>query len=115
MRMAAVAVLGTVLLAAQAHAETLDGPAVVQMTLREHRFAPDTVVAPAGRPLRLEIINEDDAPEQVASHELGVAENLPPHGRASVPVGPLKPGRYDLRGEMHAGTAAGVLQVVAGP
>jgi heme/copper-type cytochrome/quinol oxidase subunit 2 len=97
-----------------ASAQPVGDPAVVRMTLRDHRFAPDTVVAPAGRPIRLEIVNEDAAPEKIESPELGVAQDLMAGGRAGLTLGPLKPGRYALRGELHADTAAGTLEVVEG-
>lgn len=125
MRIVAATVLGAAALlaplAAQAQADAdpspnpAANPAIVRLTLKDHRFAPDTVVAPAGRPLRIELVNEDAAPEQVESPELGVAEDVTAHGRASLAVGPLQPGRYSLKGQLHADTATGVLQVVAGP
>ena len=115
--MALAAALGTVALLAplEAAAQPIGDPAVVRMTLHDHRFAPDTVVAPAGRPIRIELVNEDAAPEQVESPELGVAQDVTAHGRASVTVGPLKPGRYEFKGELHAATAFGTLEVADGP
>ena len=49
------------------------------------------------------------------SPELGVAQDVTAHGRASLALGPLSPGRYGLKGQLHPDTAIGVLQVVAGP
>ena len=118
MRMTALAAaLGTAALLGPcaAGAQPLGEPAVVRMTLQDHRFVPDTVVAPAGRAIRLEVINEDGAPEKIESPELGVAQDVMPNGRAGLTLGPLKPGRYAFRGELHADTAAGTLEVVEGP
>lgn len=117
MRRTAMAVLGAAaLLTAQAaRAEPAGEPAVVRLTLNGHRFQPETVVAPAGRPIRIELVNEDPALEEFDSQDLGVEKDITPHGRASVTLGPLKPGRYDFMGELHAATASGTLEVVEAP
>ena len=117
MRIRAATVLGAAFLLAPvaAEAQAVPDPAIVRLTLRDHRFAPDTVVAPAGRPIRVEVVNDDAAPEEVQSPELGVAQDVTAHGRASLALGPLSPGRYGLKGQLHPDTAIGVLQVVAGP
>jgi len=117
MRILSVAV-GAVLLAlaSSAHAEgPAADPAVVVLTLKDHRFTPDTVTVPAGRPIRIELANQDAALEEFDSQDLGVEKDVTPHGRVTFTVGPLKPGRYSFMGELHADTASGELQAVQGP
>jgi hypothetical protein len=97
---------------AAVHAQDEGEPAVVRLTLRDHRFMPDTVAVPAGRPLRIELVNEDDAPETLQSDELGVEAHVSPHGRASASTGPLKPGRYGFFGALHPALTRGVLEAV---
>jgi len=90
-------------------------PAVVQLTLKDHRFAPETVSVPVGQKIRIELANEDSALEEFDSQDLGVEKDVTPHGRVSFTVGPLKPGRYSFMGELHADTASGVLEATAAP
>lgn len=85
----------------------------VSLTLRDHRFAPDKVTVPAGRTVRIELINEDPAVEEFDSEDLRVEKDVTPRARASFTVGPLKPGTYNFMGELHPDTASGVLTAVA--
>lgn len=117
MRMAD-AVLGAILfstcaLAAQAQAQP--EPTTVTLTLNGHRFSPETVTVPAGRPIRIELINRDGALEEFDSDDLRVEKDVTPHGRVSFTVGPLKAGSYSFMGELHPDTASGVLQAVEAP
>ncbi len=114
MRMA-VLVLGAAclipaaLIPAAASAQGPSDSAVVSLSLKNHRFTPDTVTVPANQPVRIELSNQDSALEEFDSDDLRVEKDVTPHGRVSFTVGPLKPGRYSFMGEMHADTASGVL------
>ena len=90
-------------------------PAVVSLSLKDHRFTPQTVTVPAGQPIVIELANEDGALEEFDSEDLGVEQDVTPHGHVRFTVGPLKPGRYEFMGELHADTASGVLQAVEAP
>lgn len=83
------------------------------ITLQGHRFAPDTLIVPAGRKVRIVLVNKDPALEEFDSDDLGVEEDVTPNGRTSFTIGPLKPGEYRFMGEHHASTAQG--KVVAKP
>ena len=107
----AAALLGP---AAVARAAAPDGPVVV-LTLKDHRFTPASVTVPAGRAIRVELVNLDPASEEFDSVDLGVEKDVTPHGRARFSVGPLKPGTYAFMGELHADTAEGAFTAVAGP
>ena len=90
-----------------------DGPVLVQLSLKDHRFSPETVTVPANRPIRIELANHDPASEEFDSEDLRVEKDITPHGKISFLVGPLKPGAYSFMGELHADTASG--EIVAKP
>jgi len=85
---------------------------VVTLTLKDHRFAPANVTVPAGRAVRIVLVNRDPASEEFDSTDLRVEQDVTPNGRASFTVGPLKPGTYAFMGELHADTAQGQLVAV---
>jgi plastocyanin len=97
-----------------AQAASDDGPVVV-LTLKDHRFSPDRITVPAGRQVRIELVNRDAASEEFDSDDLGVEKDVTPYGRASFTVGPLKAGTYSFMGELHADTASGRIEAVAQP
>lgn len=79
------------------------------LTLRNHRFVPAQLTIPAGKKVKLLVVNEDATPEEFESHELNREKIVTGNGRITVYVGPLKPGRYPFFGEFHMDTAQGVL------
>jgi plastocyanin len=105
-------VLAALLLAGAAAAA--DDP-VVTLTLKDHRFTPASVTVPAGRTVRIELVNRDAASEEFDSLDLRVEQDVTPNGRASFRIGPLKPGTYSFMGELHPQTAAGEIVAVAAP
>ena len=52
----------------------------VTLTLKDHRFRPDSVQVPAGQRVRIELINLDSALEEFDSEELGVERDVTPRG-----------------------------------
>jgi hypothetical protein len=87
-------------------------PAVVSLTLKDHRFTPSTFEVPAGEKVRIELINRDPATEEFDSHDLRVEQLVTPNGRTSFMIGPLKPGAYSFMGEFHPQTAQGRVTAV---
>ncbi|HEX4712342.1 cupredoxin domain-containing protein [Phenylobacterium sp.] len=85
------------------------------LTLKDHRFTPDVVEAPAGRRIRINLVNRDAASEEFDSEDLHVERDVTPNGKVSFVVGPLKPGAYSFMGELHPDTASGTIRVVAAP
>ena len=81
----------------------------VTLELKDHRFTPAEITVPSDQAIRIRLINRDGALEEFDSDDLGVEEDVTPHGEVSFTVGPLKPGRYRFIGELHARTAYGVL------
>ena len=82
-----------------------------QITLRikDHKFIPAELEVPANAKFELLVVNEDPTPEEFESHELNREKIVTGNGTITVPIGPLKPGRYPFFGEFHMDTAQGAL------
>lgn len=93
-----------VALAAGARAEEV---VVVAVTIRDHRFNPSEIRVPAGKPVRLDITNEDPTAEEFDSQALKVEKVVGGGRSGSVRMRPLERGRYPFVGEYHADTARG--------
>jgi plastocyanin len=83
--------------------------AEVKIVIRDHKFEPAEVTVPAGQKVKLVIENQDATAEEFESYELNREKVVPPKGRITVFVGPLKPGRYPFFGDFHKDSAKGVL------
>ena len=79
------------------------------LVIRDHRFEPSEVRIPAGQKVKLLVHNQDATPEEFESHELNREKVIPGGGKATIYVGPLKPGRYPFFGEFNEKTARGVV------
>lgn len=83
----------------------------ISLVLKNHRFTPAEITAPAGQEITIALRNEDGSAEEFDSNDLGLEEDVTPHGEVRFGLGPLKPGTYRFKGEAHAATAQGVLTV----
>lgn len=79
------------------------------LAIRDHRFEPAELRVPAGQKVKLLVENKDATPEEFESHELNREKVIAPNSKATIYVGPLKPGRSPFMGEFNASTARGVL------
>ncbi|HZV55712.1 MAG TPA: cupredoxin domain-containing protein [Rhodocyclaceae bacterium] len=79
------------------------------LAIRNHRFEPAEVRVPAGQKVKLVVHNQDGTPEEFESHELNREKLIAPDTRASIYIGPLKPGRYPFFGEFNEKTARGAV------
>lgn len=73
----------------------------IVLTIKNHTFSPKEVRIPAGKKVKLIVVNEDPTPAEFESKSLGREKIIPGKAKASVNVGPLKPGRYDFFEEFH--------------
>lgn len=87
-------------------------PPGVTLTLKNHRFTPETFTVPAGQKVRVTLFNQDLATEEFDSHDLRLEEVVTPMGRITFDIGPLQPGQYSFMGEFHADTAQGKVTAV---
>jgi hypothetical protein len=88
-----------------------DEPTKVTVTLKDHKFSPAEPTAPAGKPILLEIVNQDGAPAEFESKELRVEKAVVGGGAIKVNLLPLKPGRYRFFDDYHEATAQGFLVI----
>lgn len=82
---------------------------VYTLIIRAHRFEPAEISVPSGIKIKLLIENRDSTPEEFESHSLNREKIIAGNSKATVYVGPLKPGRYTFEGEFNAATAQGVI------
>lgn len=108
----ALAVASGLLLAASV-AAAQPAQTTVSLVLKDHKFTPSTITAPAGQRIRIELANQDGAAEEFDSADLHIEKDVAPHGKVVIQVGPLQPGTYSFMGELHAKTATG--QIVVTP
>jgi plastocyanin len=81
----------------------------VQLAIKNHRFEPAEIKVKAGERVKLTIHNQDGTPEEFESKSLGREKIIPGGAKASLFIGPLKPGRYTFYGEYNEATAKGVI------
>jgi len=84
----------------------------ITLTIKDHRFTPEQVTAPAGERFQIEVANQDATPSEFESSELRVEKIVVGGGRISVMAGPLKPGSYKFFDDYHPDTAIGTLTAV---
>lgn len=85
----------------------------LRLTLKDHKFTPDTLTVPAGQKFRLEVVNSDSSGDEFESATLKVEREIAPHGKLVLQLGPLPAGLYPFVGDLHSDTAKGV--IVAAP
>jgi plastocyanin len=89
----------TVLALAAVQAYAADGD--ITLTIENHVFSPKEVKLPAGKKVRLQVVNKDATPAEFESKPLGREKVIPGKSSAIILVGPLKPGRYAFVEEFH--------------
>ena len=79
------------------------------LVIKDHRFEPTELKVPAGQRVKLIVHNQDKTPEEFESHSLNREKVIPGGAKASIFIGPLKPGRYTFFGEYNEKTAQGAV------
>ena len=87
----------------------LAADADIAITIKDHKFIRAEVRVPAGKKIKLIIENQDSTAEEFESHELNREKIIAPRSKATVYIGPLKPGSYPFFGEFNQATARGVV------
>lgn len=87
------------------------GETALQVTIKDHRFEPAELIAPAGQPIAIVVKNLDATPEEFESKALKVEKVVAGNGEITVRLRPLQPGRYHFAGEYHEDSAKGALIV----
>ena len=86
-----------------------DDPSPIDVTLKDHRFAPSEIHVPTGKRMVLVVRNEDTTPEEFDSSALQIEKVITGGTYATIRLHPLGPGRYPFMGEFHPDTAQGVV------
>jgi plastocyanin len=81
----------------------------VSLVIKGHRFEPAEIKVPAGQRIKLVVHNQDSTPEEFESHSLNREKVIPGGAKATIFIGPLKPGRYTFFGEYNEATAKGAV------
>jgi plastocyanin len=79
------------------------------LTIKDHRFVPETLHVPAGEAFALTVINSDPTSEEFESQDFHVEKTVAGGKQITVHVGPLTAGTYGFFGEHHQYTALGSL------
>ena len=85
--------------------------AALQISIKDHRFTPAEIHAPADKPIVLVVKNLDATPEEFESKSLHVEKIVAGNSEITVRLRPQKAGRYRFFGEYHEDTAKGELVV----
>ncbi len=80
---------------------------VFVIVIKDHRIVPAELQVPAGQKIKLVVDNQDPTPEEFESHSLNREKIIPGKSKATIFIGPLKPGTYEIFGEFHQETAQG--------
>lgn len=79
------------------------------IVIRDHKFLPEEITVPAGEKIKLIIDNQDPTPEEFESHDMNREKIIRGRKKATIYVGPLKPGKYHYFGEFNMDTANGYI------
>lgn len=79
------------------------------LTIKDHRFDPETLEVPAGKRVKLVVRNQDPTAEEFESYSLNREKVIAGGSEGIVYIGPLDPGTYEFFGEFHEDTAKGKL------
>ncbi len=101
--------LGSVILFASEHGNAQQN-ASVAISVKDHRFQPNQISAPANRPISIKVKNLDTTPMEFESVSLRVEKVIAPGSEGVVNVRALAPGRYEFFDDFHPETR-GVLVV----
>jgi plastocyanin len=76
------------------------------LTIQNHAFAPKEIKIPAGKKVKLRVVNKDATPAEFESKSLGREKVIAGNSTATINLGHLKPGRYAFVEEYHETEAA---------
>ena len=89
----------------------MQDPEVIEISIKDHKFAPDAIKLPAGQAAKLIVKNLDATPEEFESNDIGFEKIIAGNSEATFRVKPLEPGTYIFFGEFHMDTALGHILV----
>jgi plastocyanin len=81
-------------------------PEEFTLTIKDHAFQPKEITIPAGKKIKLLVVNQDATPAEFESKPLSREKLIPAKSTATINLGPLKPGRFAFVEEYHENEAA---------
>jgi plastocyanin len=76
------------------------------LTIKDHAFEPKEIRIPAGKKIKLLVVNKDATPAEFESKPLSREKVIPGKSTGTVNLGLLKAGRYAFVEEYHENEAA---------
>jgi plastocyanin len=76
----------------------------VNISMKDHRFVPAELNAPAGKPIVIVVKNVDPVPAEFESNMLRVEKVVTGGGTITLRIRPLAPGRYRFFDDFHPET-----------
>lgn len=76
------------------------------LTIKDHAFDQKEIKLPAGKKVKLLVVNQDATPAEFESKPLNREKVIPGKSTGTINLGPLKPGRYAFVEEYHENEAA---------
>jgi hypothetical protein len=107
--MRSIIFLAAALLVAAPAAQAQQG-ATVSVTVKNHRFQPSQLTAPANVPITIRVKNQDSTRMEFESVSLRVERVIAGNSEGVIQIRPLAPGRYDFFDDFNQ-EAEGVLVV----
>jgi plastocyanin len=91
------------------HAGTVRADDIVeaQLTLFNHTFDPQELTVPAGKKIKLTIVNKDASSAEFESDDLNREKVVSANGQIYVYIGPLDAGVYGYYDDFHRSTTTG--------
>jgi Cupredoxin-like domain len=80
---------------------------IYELFIKDHKFSPAALKLPADQKIKLIVDNQDPTPEEFESHDLNREKIIAGNTKATILIGPLKPGKYHFFGEFNMDTAKG--------
>ncbi len=105
MRLALTLMIAIALLAAPAvPAAQAEDSVTVNISMKDHKFQPAELHAPAGKAITIVVKNLDPAPAEFESNMLRVEKVVVAGGTITMKIRPLEPGRYRFFDDFHPET-----------
>lgn len=79
------------------------------LVIKNHMFEPAELKVPANQKIKLIVHNQDSGAEEFESKSLKREKVIAAGAKATMVIGPLKPGKYEFFGEFNPATAKGVV------
>ena len=81
------------------------------LVIKDHKFQPIQITAPANTKFKLKVVNQDSTPSEFESNEFNREKIVLANSSTTVFIGPLGKGHYKFFDDFHRDTGNGVLIV----